>query len=73
LIAREQQLGPGLRQRTSRCAYWYIPGDTCSRGGHDVEPAELGDPVVERRRQRVAVPDIDPAGDDSAVEGPDLR
>ena len=46
--------------------------DDAGVGDHDVEPAELGDPVVERRLQRVVVADVDLGGDDAPVERLDL-
>ena len=41
-------------------------------GDHGVEPAEPGDPIVERRLEPVVVADVGLAGDDAAVEGLDL-
>ena len=43
-------------------------GDDAGVGGHDVEPAEAGDAVVERRLQRVVVADVRLGGDDAPAE-----
>jgi hypothetical protein len=60
------------RQACSVSSSAVAEADDAGVCGHDVEPAEFGDPVVERRLQPAVVPHVGLAGDDAAVERLDL-